>query len=108
MELLHLNIQGDHSNIAEFPQLLFHRRSESDERITVISITPHPVISDQNIRNKQKKSNLKQSSKFPAKSQYEEPQGRKARRDTSDESNLEEYQLEGRIYNLTLMLSFEC
>ena len=79
-------------------------RTESDERITVISITPHPVLTEQNIRNRQKKSNLKQSTRFSDKSpsyqEYSAPSRNVRARETSDESNMEEYQIEGMESNL--------
>ena len=90
MDLLLPNkVRGDHSDFSEMYDLWWlwpRTQSQSEERITVISITPHPVVT-----TKQKKSNLKQSSKFSEQSHYRA--GRP--RDISDESNLEEYQIEG-------------
>ena len=82
------------------------QQSQSDERITVISITPNPLTPHQNNRPDQKrKSSLKQqsqASRFSDQagaqySDYSSPSrsGRVREMSASEESNLEEYQIEG-------------
>ena len=69
---------------------------QSDERITVISITPHPVSHPARPEQK-KKSNLKSpASRFSDQAQQSHySRTGRARETGSDESNLEEYQIEG-------------
>ena len=81
---------------------IFIFSDEGGERITVISITPHhpptpssgssPIKSNNSLR----KSSLKQSSKYSDSSTLKSASTRHQRqREPSDESNFEEYQIEG-------------
>lgn len=84
---------------------IFIFSDEGGERITVISITPHhpptpssgssPIKSNNSLR----KSSLKQSSKYSDSSTLKSAQSASTRhqrqREPSDESNFEEYQIEG-------------
>lgn len=72
---------------------------ENEERITVISITPQHITSPNPVHtnNSLRKSSLKQSSKYGDSgynTDYASLHPVKPR-ETSDESNIEEYQIEG-------------
>ena len=114
MEYHHQNMQGSkyNENISRVTShAIFISSDEGGERITVISITPHhpPTSSPTKSNNSLRKSSLKQSSKYSDNSSHKSAlssSGRHQRqRDQRDESNFEEYQIEGGIISRKLFRS---
>ena len=94
----HQNMQGSKYNEIFPGYLCLSFSDENGERITVISITPHHVSSTNNPGSHSlKKSNLKQSSKYGDGTYDYASYSRSSNRprEQSDESNMEEYQIEG-------------